>query len=367
MLHMYLLYFVFFKGYGDHRDLHYPLRRQRQMCIRDRSTGGRYSEHALMAQAALLNAVRKGDEEDVRQQIKLGADPNVQIKGLSALHHAVKSINMPMVQLLCEQLNADENLKDPQGATPLDYAKVQCRGCNVSMEIVAYLTIPRIKRRGKRQAPLTTEKRAAVEVHPDALLRNAAQVGDEDRLRSALALGADVHGRNEFGATALHLAASADHSSIARILVTEFNAEVSMTKNWGDTALHWACAEGHTEMVRVLVEELGADAGLANHTGATPLHFAAYYGQFEIVRVLVEEIGADMNATNNIGKTALEMSMIEEVEDETLNSRRRDVTSYLLLLLEDDEQSEEEPCEGQNEAGRPKSPSSPSSHSSRGD
>eukprot|EP00656_Telonema_subtile_P042586 TRINITY_DN4830_c0_g1_i2.p1 TRINITY_DN4830_c0_g1~~TRINITY_DN4830_c0_g1_i2.p1 ORF type:complete len:645 (-),score=88.58 TRINITY_DN4830_c0_g1_i2:154-2088(-) len=31
----------FFKRYGDHRDLHYPLRRQRQMCIRDRSTGRR--------------------------------------------------------------------------------------------------------------------------------------------------------------------------------------------------------------------------------------------------------------------------------------------------------------------------------------
>eukprot|EP00828_Plagiopyla_frontata_P043852 TRINITY_DN6991_c0_g1_i12.p1 TRINITY_DN6991_c0_g1~~TRINITY_DN6991_c0_g1_i12.p1 ORF type:complete len:187 (+),score=10.73 TRINITY_DN6991_c0_g1_i12:3-563(+) len=31
-------YFIqgfFFQGYGDHRDLHYPLRRQRQMCIRD--------------------------------------------------------------------------------------------------------------------------------------------------------------------------------------------------------------------------------------------------------------------------------------------------------------------------------------------
>eukprot|EP00828_Plagiopyla_frontata_P033204 TRINITY_DN4312_c0_g1_i3.p1 TRINITY_DN4312_c0_g1~~TRINITY_DN4312_c0_g1_i3.p1 ORF type:complete len:310 (-),score=41.20 TRINITY_DN4312_c0_g1_i3:101-1030(-) len=28
--------FFFFQGYGDHRDLHYPLRRQRQMCIRDR-------------------------------------------------------------------------------------------------------------------------------------------------------------------------------------------------------------------------------------------------------------------------------------------------------------------------------------------
>ena len=29
--------FFFFKGYGDHRDLHRVDRRQRQMCIRDRS------------------------------------------------------------------------------------------------------------------------------------------------------------------------------------------------------------------------------------------------------------------------------------------------------------------------------------------
>eukprot|EP00828_Plagiopyla_frontata_P046482 TRINITY_DN8275_c0_g1_i2.p1 TRINITY_DN8275_c0_g1~~TRINITY_DN8275_c0_g1_i2.p1 ORF type:complete len:166 (-),score=24.78 TRINITY_DN8275_c0_g1_i2:201-698(-) len=27
---------LFFQPHGDHRDLHYPLRRQRQMCIRDR-------------------------------------------------------------------------------------------------------------------------------------------------------------------------------------------------------------------------------------------------------------------------------------------------------------------------------------------
>eukprot|EP00828_Plagiopyla_frontata_P021347 TRINITY_DN2788_c0_g1_i4.p1 TRINITY_DN2788_c0_g1~~TRINITY_DN2788_c0_g1_i4.p1 ORF type:complete len:183 (-),score=32.20 TRINITY_DN2788_c0_g1_i4:299-847(-) len=29
-------WFFFFQRNGDHRDLHYPLRRQRQMCIRDR-------------------------------------------------------------------------------------------------------------------------------------------------------------------------------------------------------------------------------------------------------------------------------------------------------------------------------------------
>ncbi len=28
------------KLYGDHRDLHYPLRRQRQMCVRERDRDG---------------------------------------------------------------------------------------------------------------------------------------------------------------------------------------------------------------------------------------------------------------------------------------------------------------------------------------
>eukprot|EP00656_Telonema_subtile_P017588 TRINITY_DN19454_c0_g1_i1.p1 TRINITY_DN19454_c0_g1~~TRINITY_DN19454_c0_g1_i1.p1 ORF type:complete len:158 (+),score=48.46 TRINITY_DN19454_c0_g1_i1:93-566(+) len=43
--------FFFFYGDGDHRDLHYPLRRQRQMCIRD-SINAEYGEFNMADMAA---------------------------------------------------------------------------------------------------------------------------------------------------------------------------------------------------------------------------------------------------------------------------------------------------------------------------
>eukprot|EP00656_Telonema_subtile_P041679 TRINITY_DN4692_c0_g1_i4.p1 TRINITY_DN4692_c0_g1~~TRINITY_DN4692_c0_g1_i4.p1 ORF type:complete len:153 (+),score=14.60 TRINITY_DN4692_c0_g1_i4:39-497(+) len=52
----------FFKGYDDHRDLHYPLRRQRQMCIRDR----------FMARLAACPQVRPTDFIDTKR----GARPS---------------------------------------------------------------------------------------------------------------------------------------------------------------------------------------------------------------------------------------------------------------------------------------------------
>eukprot|EP00828_Plagiopyla_frontata_P024306 TRINITY_DN3102_c0_g2_i4.p1 TRINITY_DN3102_c0_g2~~TRINITY_DN3102_c0_g2_i4.p1 ORF type:complete len:577 (-),score=27.14 TRINITY_DN3102_c0_g2_i4:166-1896(-) len=57
--------FFFFSGYGAHRDLHYPLRRQRQMCIRDRSDrgltiiGGRYGLSSKEFTPSMVNAVYK--------------------------------------------------------------------------------------------------------------------------------------------------------------------------------------------------------------------------------------------------------------------------------------------------------------------
>ena len=47
---------VFGEGDGDHRDLHYPLRRQRQMCIRDRNRPGQ-KFYKVLAESA-LRAVR---------------------------------------------------------------------------------------------------------------------------------------------------------------------------------------------------------------------------------------------------------------------------------------------------------------------
>ena len=57
--------FFFFKCYGAHRHLHYPLRRQRQMCIRDRGAvrggdGVRAVPQAAQQQDGLGQVARVG-------------------------------------------------------------------------------------------------------------------------------------------------------------------------------------------------------------------------------------------------------------------------------------------------------------------
>ena len=46
-----LFFFFFFEWYGDPRNLHYPLRRQRQMCIRDSPIYGLYHSEEVVGEA----------------------------------------------------------------------------------------------------------------------------------------------------------------------------------------------------------------------------------------------------------------------------------------------------------------------------
>eukprot|EP00658_Telonema_sp_P-2_P039358 TRINITY_DN28163_c0_g2_i2.p1 TRINITY_DN28163_c0_g2~~TRINITY_DN28163_c0_g2_i2.p1 ORF type:complete len:299 (+),score=70.39 TRINITY_DN28163_c0_g2_i2:62-958(+) len=282
--------------------------------------------------AALLQAVRNGQQGELRALMAQGMDLNGMQQGTTPLHEAVRVMDKKMVQILCEEFNADEGMKDGQGNTALDLAKNQCKTSQGAMEIVGYLTIPRIKRRCKRKVTTTGKKSVVQAVSADCMLRTAAQSGDEEAVRAAIAAGANVDGRNEFGVTPLHLAVGANHGATVSLLVHEFGADVTMTKNWGDTPLHWACAEGHTQMARLLINEMKANPNLPNHTGSSPLHFAAYYGHFDTVRMLVEEVGADMDAVNNIRKTPFEMCQIEEPENAEVHLRRRDVATYLSLM-----------------------------------
>lgn len=110
------------------------------------------------------------------------------------------------------------------------------------MEIVYYLSTPPLKRRTKPKPKPKKPGPAFKRPDVNAMLRAAAQIGDEDGVRQAMSMGADIHSRNEFGATALHVAVAENCIRMAKMLVQEFGADVALTKNYGDSALHWACA-----------------------------------------------------------------------------------------------------------------------------
>ena len=75
------------------------------------------------------------------------------------------------------------------------------------------------------------------------------------RLLQSKQCRARLNDRNEWGDTALHLAAEAGSSEICQMLIAA-GASVTVRNNRGETCLHRAAVGGHLESVRAIVGEL---------------------------------------------------------------------------------------------------------------
>ena len=71
-------------------------------------------------------------------------------------------------------------------------------------------------------------------------------------------------------------------------------ADLHAKDNYGCTPLHLACVNGHAEVVKALLEK-GADVHAKDSHGMTPLHYACMNGHAEVVKALLEK-GADVHA-----------------------------------------------------------------------
>ena len=76
---VFVAWFFFYYGYGDHRDLHLSIRRQRRLCIRDRSVTAKRS-----LQAAPCGRVPGSRRSTVVVQAKKTSDgPSIAIVGIT--------------------------------------------------------------------------------------------------------------------------------------------------------------------------------------------------------------------------------------------------------------------------------------------
>jgi ankyrin repeat protein len=113
--------------------------------------------------------------------------------------------------------------------------------------------------------------------------------------------GLDTDSAAMQGRTALMIAAWEGHTEIVKLLF-EKGADIKVKDNFGRTALMMA-ASGHTNVVKFLLEK-SANVNDKDNIGGTALMIAAQNGHTEIVNLLIEK-GAELNARSNDGRTAL--------------------------------------------------------------
>ena len=71
---------------------------------------------------------------------------------------------------------------------------------------------------------------------PDISIHDAAEEGNVEAVKQAIADGADVNAKGDIGRTPLHWAANEGHKEIAELLISE-GADVNAMDNDGETSL----------------------------------------------------------------------------------------------------------------------------------
>ncbi|NPA58483.1 MAG: ankyrin repeat domain-containing protein [Aquificae bacterium] len=89
--------------------------------------------------------------------------------------------------------------------------------------------------------------------NPDDMLIVSAQLGDVERVKLALAKGADVNAQDDKGGTALHWAVFYGHGDIVRLLLMH-GANPDIKDRNGITPVDVARINGRKEMLKILEE-----------------------------------------------------------------------------------------------------------------
>ncbi|KAL6614239.1 hypothetical protein ACP70R_036509 [Stipagrostis hirtigluma subsp. patula] len=214
--------------------------------------------------AALHAAAARGDSGEVRRlgPEALGARDR---EGRTALHAAAAAGEAEAVAALVD-MGADTAAADARGRTPLDVAREK-----------GYQEVVDVLERWE-------------------LVMTAARRGDLQSLESLLSKRAGVRGRDQYGLTALHLAAIKGHCDAIALLAGSGCMDIECEDVEGHRPLHLAVEGGHGDAVELLLD-MGADVNAKTRRGATPLQMAEAMGN-EAIAQLLRSRGAEVAAAS---------------------------------------------------------------------
>ncbi|TVU02359.1 hypothetical protein EJB05_52144, partial [Eragrostis curvula] len=208
-------------------------------------------------------AASRGDYGELR---KLGPEALAarDREGRTVLHAAAAAGEAEAAAVLVD-MGADTMAVDARGRTPLDVAR----------------------EKGYQEVVEALERWE--------LVMTAARRGDVQSLESLLSKRTGVRGRDQYGLTALHLAAIKGHCDVIAMLTGSGCMDVEYEDVEGHRPLHLAVEGGHAEAVELLLD-MGADVNAKTRRGATPLQTADIMGH-ETIAQLLSSRGAEAAAT----------------------------------------------------------------------
>ena len=260
----------------------------------------------LEASPLMLSASR-GDISIIILLLQYGTDINAvsRFDGETALHWACREGKASAVTVLLEH-GADPHAANHKAETPFALALVNHHHDVVALFNHSFTPVKRKDEQDALQMPTSQPSPSYYDPeHMQQLINNltiAASNGVLERVKSILAQGVSVDGKNDHGCNALYCAAFAGRLDMIELLFLN-GADVDIYNANGVTALSVACDKGQYQVAKVLVGR-NADLNALDHENTTALLYATSRSQRAIVQLLLEN-GADPNIISDRGNLPL--------------------------------------------------------------
>ena len=319
--------------------------------VDDFEAEGEYCENNN-GQTALMLAASGSDDAHalcVKYLVEAGADLNVLDKfGGTALMLAAKAGGFNSVKYLTERMSVSSlNQRNYEGETALMIAgshnsseQTSCLKCLVEagadlngMDEFGNTALMLAAKAGVINSVKYLMERMSVpsliqtnNIGQTTLMLAASGSDDANALcvKYLVEAGADLNVQDEFGNTALMLAARAEWLNSVKYRTERMSvSSLIQTNNEGQTALMIAASNNSSEQTSCLkfLVEAGADLNVQNKRGYTALMHASKRGSVESVKLLTERMSVPtLNQANDKGQTALMLAA----------SRYVDILKYLV-------------------------------------
>jgi ankyrin repeat protein len=126
----------------------------------------------------------------------------------------------------------------------------------------------------------------------------ACEYGNINLVRILLLYGAYVH-----NSMPIHMAVKSGNVDIVKLLLLEYQVQLTSTNISSETPLHIACQYNRTDVLQVLINYQNEiiDLEVRDYQGYTPLLTASYFNHQDCIRILLIN-RADITAIDNNGK-----------------------------------------------------------------